>query len=390
MRVAPLPTGSRCKRICATTPGCTHYTFKPEEDGLCWLQTGAVGRGNAYYTPPTASTKGQRCGLLSKPKPAVQRWKDVEGIYNFASRCGWESKYLKSVKDLLHEDRKVLSGKGCGPEATAITMRLCEKAYFDAVDKYNFDVHCLYNCATQFCITYFDICHFKNFGSNAHYIVPCNFLINDFIHPHYTNFKIGKLDGKHLNANHHFNHHFNYHFNFNYHQDNHKFNDDDNNYHDSRNACSYIINTILPRYTDSNDATAATNLHNEIRSYVALRTGRTIPPLTWSQPVVDQSLYDAQWSVQNSNCAAGALAHSPTFGNGVRAKSLGWKNFVYSIKLFVTYDDGRGSECAQWFANPGGLSHFGNIVGSGSTRLGCAAAVCPGGRFGDVIGCDYA
>ncbi|KAJ3407617.1 hypothetical protein HDU80_008260 [Chytriomyces hyalinus] len=273
-------------------------------------------------------------------------------------------------------------------------MRLCEKAYFDVVDKYNFDVHCLYNCATQFCITYFDICDFKNFGSNAHYIVPCNFLINDFIHLHYATFKIGKLDGKHFNANHYFNHHFNYHFNyhfnFNYHQYNHKFNDDNNNYHDSRNACSYIINTILPRYTDSNDATAATNLHNEIRSYVALRTGRTIPPLTWSQPVVDQSLYDAQWSVQNSNCAAGALAHSPTFGNGVRAKSLGWKNFVYSIKLFVTYDDGRGSECAQWFANPGGLSHFGNIVGSGSTRLGCAAAVCPGGRFGDVIGCDYA
>ncbi|KAJ3241219.1 hypothetical protein HDU81_001618 [Chytriomyces hyalinus] len=157
---------------------------------------------------------------------------------------------------------------------------------------------------------------------------------------------------------------------------------------DTGDACGYII-SLANSYGGSSSPSDAVRLHNEIRAYVSSVKGISLSPLSWSDAVASQATADAIWSVGNSNCAGGALAHSPEWSNGVHAKSLGWSNFMFAIQQFVSYDDGGGSECAQWFANPGMMSHFGNIV-SDSSSMGCGLATCPGGQFGPVVGCDYA
>ncbi|KAJ3235431.1 hypothetical protein HDU81_000438 [Chytriomyces hyalinus] len=157
---------------------------------------------------------------------------------------------------------------------------------------------------------------------------------------------------------------------------------------DTGDSCGYII-SLANSYGSSSSASDALRLHNEIRAYVSSVKGISLSPLSWSDAVAGQATADAIWSVGNSNCAGGALAYSPEWSNGVHAKSLGWSNFMFAIQQFVSYDDGGGSECAQWFANPGIMSHFGNIV-SDSSSMGCGLATCPGGQFGPVVGCDYA
>ncbi|KAJ3400901.1 hypothetical protein HDU80_006504 [Chytriomyces hyalinus] len=157
---------------------------------------------------------------------------------------------------------------------------------------------------------------------------------------------------------------------------------------DTGDSCGYII-SLANSYGSSSSASDALRLHNEIRAYVSSVKGISLSPLSWSNAVASQATADAIWSVANSNCAGGSLAHSPEWSNGVHAKSLGWSNFMFAIQQFVSYDDGGGSECAQWFANPGMMSHFGNIV-SDSSSMGCGLATCPGGQFGPVVGCDYA
>ncbi|KAI8842231.1 hypothetical protein BJ741DRAFT_645999 [Chytriomyces cf. hyalinus JEL632] len=157
---------------------------------------------------------------------------------------------------------------------------------------------------------------------------------------------------------------------------------------DTGDSCGYIV-SLANSYGSSSSASDALRLHNEIRAYVSSVKGISLSPLSWSNAVASQATADAIWSVANSNCAGGSLAHSPEWSNGVHAKSLGWSNFMFAIQQFVSYDDGGGSECAQWFANPGIMSHFGNIV-SDSSSMGCGLATCPGGQFGPVVGCDYA
>ncbi|KAJ3235435.1 hypothetical protein HDU81_000443 [Chytriomyces hyalinus] len=152
--------------------------------------------------------------------------------------------------------------------------------------------------------------------------------------------------------------------------------------------CTYIINTILPAYAESNNPSDAVNLHNDIRDYVSLRDGKKRVPLVWDAGVADFATQDAKWSVANANCASGQLAHSPSWGSGVHAKNLGWNNYVYAVKQFVYYNDGRGSECAQFFQNPGALSHFSNMMSAGSSKVGCGIGPCVG--HDPVIGCDYA
>ncbi|KAJ3389571.1 hypothetical protein HDU80_011473 [Chytriomyces hyalinus] len=154
-------------------------------------------------------------------------------------------------------------------------------------------------------------------------------------------------------------------------------------------ACAYIINSILPNYSDSsNSPSDAQRLHNEIRGIIAQTKGINLASLSWSDSVASFAAQDAQWSVANSNCLAGGLAHWSNWGAGVHAKSLGWSSFITSIKMFVTYDDGRGTECSQ-YVNYGTSNHFANIV-SDSTTFGCGAYPCGGGGFGAVVGCDYA
>ncbi|TPX63182.1 hypothetical protein CcCBS67573_g08752 [Chytriomyces confervae] len=152
--------------------------------------------------------------------------------------------------------------------------------------------------------------------------------------------------------------------------------------------CTYIINTILAAYAESNNPSDAVNLHNDIRDFVSLRDGKKRPHLVWDAAVANFATQDAIWSVANANCGSGQLAHSPSWGSGVHAKNLGWNNYVYAVKQFVYYNDGRGSECAQFFQNPGALSHFSNMMSAGSSKVGCGIGPC--GGHDPVIGCDYA
>ncbi|KAI8607331.1 hypothetical protein BC830DRAFT_1175435 [Chytriomyces sp. MP71] len=130
-------------------------------------------------------------------------------------------------------------------------------------------------------------------------------------------------------------------------------------------------------------------MHNAIRQYVSSVRGESLPAARWDDAVASQATVDAQWSVAHTSCQSGGLAHNPDFGI-TDAKNLGWSNFWYAMYQFVTYDDGGGSECQQYF-NSGGavMSHFTNMMHGGS-RVGCGAGDCPGGQFGPVIGCDYA
>ncbi|KAJ3235436.1 hypothetical protein HDU81_000444 [Chytriomyces hyalinus] len=154
-------------------------------------------------------------------------------------------------------------------------------------------------------------------------------------------------------------------------------------------ACSYIINSILPNYSDSSNSPAdAQRLHNEIRGIIGQTKGINLGSLSWSDSVASFAAQDAQWSVANSNCLAGGLAHWSNWGAGVHAKSLGWSSYITAIKMFVTYDDGSGTECSQ-YVNYGASNHFANIVSDSST-FGCGAYPCGGGSFGAVVGCDYA
>ncbi|KAI8842226.1 multicopper oxidase-domain-containing protein [Chytriomyces cf. hyalinus JEL632] len=142
--------------------------------------------------------------------------------------------------------------------------------------------------------------------------------------------------------------------------------------------CTYIINTILAAYAESNSPSDAVNLHNDIRDFVSLRDGKKRVHLVWDAAVADFATQDAKWSVANANCGSGQLAHSPSWGSGVHAKNLGWNNYVYAVKQFVYYNDGRGRA----------LSHFSNMMSAGSSKVGCGIGPC--GGHDPVIGCDYA
>ncbi|KAI8619123.1 hypothetical protein BC830DRAFT_1105740 [Chytriomyces sp. MP71] len=146
------------------------------------------------------------------------------------------------------------------------------------------------------------------------------------------------------------------------------------------------IDAILARYGPSNSPQDATNLHNEIRAYTASYMGITLQPYTWSDDIAAQASYDAQYSVSNSDCTNNGLAHAPDFGPA-SLKSLGFATFTESIALFTQF--GNPSECHDYFDS--GIIHFGNIAANtGRSVFACAAASCPGGYGGQVVGCDYA
>ncbi|KAI8607214.1 hypothetical protein BC830DRAFT_177764 [Chytriomyces sp. MP71] len=156
----------------------------------------------------------------------------------------------------------------------------------------------------------------------------------------------------------------------------------------SNNPCSDITAIVNGYQHGSNSQQDAVNMHNDIRHYVNAYLGMNLPDVRWDAAVAAQATLDAQWSVANADCRGGGLAHWGSFGI-TDAKNLGWSNYWYAIFQFVTYDNGGGSECQQWFNNRGVESHFSNMMQGGS-RMGCGAGTCPGGQFGPVIGCDYA
>ncbi|KAJ3012188.1 UNVERIFIED_CONTAM: hypothetical protein HDU68_001336 [Siphonaria sp. JEL0065] len=155
----------------------------------------------------------------------------------------------------------------------------------------------------------------------------------------------------------------------------------------SQDPCSVIIG-ISNEYGGSNSPQAALDMHNRIRSYVNSIRGSDLAMLSWLPALESQAYADAVYSVNHSVCQNGELVHNPDFGSA-RAKSLGWTDYTSAIRSFIAYNNGGGSECFQYFNNGVTSSHFGFMVGRFS-QLGCSIANCPDGRFGGVVGCDYA
>ncbi|KAJ3249846.1 hypothetical protein HDU77_007382 [Chytriomyces hyalinus] len=151
--------------------------------------------------------------------------------------------------------------------------------------------------------------------------------------------------------------------------------------------CGYIT-SIADKYSGSNDPATVLALHNEIRAYTSSVTGQSLGPLSWDGGVAGTAYSDAVYSVSYSDCASNGLSHSPDFPN-VALKSLGWSDFVTATKLFISNDEGFGSECSLYFNYGNSATHFGNMVAPVSS-MGCAVADCAGGMFGGVVACDYA
>ena len=54
-------TGSQCGGTCASTSGCTHFTWTTYQGGTCWMKSGSVSKSDAYPT----SDQTMVCGIVS-------------------------------------------------------------------------------------------------------------------------------------------------------------------------------------------------------------------------------------------------------------------------------------------------------------------------------------
>ena len=55
-------SADQCSAKCASTNGCTHYTWNNYLDGTCWMKNGIVSLADAFYTGDNSMV----CGFLSK------------------------------------------------------------------------------------------------------------------------------------------------------------------------------------------------------------------------------------------------------------------------------------------------------------------------------------
>ncbi|KAJ3201106.1 hypothetical protein HDU82_008361 [Entophlyctis luteolus] len=112
--------------------------------------------------------------------------------------------------------------------------------------------------------------------------------------------------------------------------------------------------------------------------------GTNLGMLVWTDALTAQAYTDASYSINADNC--GSLVHLLDFGVAL-AKSLGWADFISAIRSFIEYDDGNGSECEQYLADPSITNHFRFIVDAGYSNVGCATVACSNGQ--SVVACDY-
>lgn len=52
--------GEQCGSLCATTGGCTHWSWTTMNGGTCWLKQGTVSKQNAIDSSDWSSS----CGLI--------------------------------------------------------------------------------------------------------------------------------------------------------------------------------------------------------------------------------------------------------------------------------------------------------------------------------------
>jgi len=43
-------SSSNCAQTCASTSGCTHFTWTSYNGGTCWMKSGGISQSNAVFT----------------------------------------------------------------------------------------------------------------------------------------------------------------------------------------------------------------------------------------------------------------------------------------------------------------------------------------------------
>ena len=51
---------SNCASTCASTSGCTHFTWTSYNGGTCWLKKGSISQSNAVFT----GDQSMVCGII--------------------------------------------------------------------------------------------------------------------------------------------------------------------------------------------------------------------------------------------------------------------------------------------------------------------------------------
>ena len=85
----------QCGSICATTSGCTHFTWTDYDNGTCYLKSGGYSPGDAF----AVSGQSQICGFAAQ-----------FGNKNYALGCDWNG------EDLYHT---VTTSEDCGGACAA-------------------------------------------------------------------------------------------------------------------------------------------------------------------------------------------------------------------------------------------------------------------------------
>ena len=52
--------GANCASTCASTSGCTHFTWTTYNGGTCWMKSGSVSQSDALYT----GDQSMACGII--------------------------------------------------------------------------------------------------------------------------------------------------------------------------------------------------------------------------------------------------------------------------------------------------------------------------------------
>ena len=52
--------GANCASTCASTSGCTHFTWTTYNGGTCWMKSGSVSQSDAFYNGNTDMI----CGII--------------------------------------------------------------------------------------------------------------------------------------------------------------------------------------------------------------------------------------------------------------------------------------------------------------------------------------
>ena len=76
--------GEDCSGRCASTSGCTHFTWTTWNGGTCWMKSGSVTKSDAHSTSDSTMV----CGIVSTGVPSnffytIKKYKKIIKHYNF-------------------------------------------------------------------------------------------------------------------------------------------------------------------------------------------------------------------------------------------------------------------------------------------------------------------